>query len=164
MKAKFDESQKFNKWWMYLLFSLPFIIVSVSYVLVQYNIIEPKGGDKSPREVIFIIIFSMLFFIWGISIRLKTTINEHGITACFIGIPFCKKHFKWDDIQSAAVIEYAPLLDYGGWGVKLGPKGWCYNVSGKIGIKLLQTNGKPFLIGTQQKEEVEKIINLYFKK
>jgi hypothetical protein len=160
----FKEKQKFNKWWMYLLFSSPFLIVSVSFLLVQLNIIEPKGGEKSPPEVIIILIFCLLFMIFGMSISLKTEINEKGISAQFKGIPFCNKKFNWDEIQSINVIEYSPLMDYGGWGVRIGFNGWCYNVSGKIGIKFTQTNGKSFLIGTQQKEEAEKIINHYFKK
>ena len=164
MNPTFTETQKFNKWWMYLLFSVPFLVTSISYVLVQFGIVEPNGGEKSPPEIILILIFSLLILIWGISVRLKTTINENGISACFIGIPFCNKNFTWAEIQSIHVIEYSPIKDYGGWGVRMGFNGWCYNVSGKIGIKLTRTNGKPFLIGTQQKEEAEKIINHYFKK
>jgi hypothetical protein len=163
MNPTFTEKQKFNKWWAYLLFSSPFLIVGISFILVQFNVIMPKGGEKSPTDVIFIIIFCFLFFIWGISISLKTIINENGINAHFKGIPFCNKKFNWDEIQSMSVIEYSPLTDYGGWGVRMGFNGWCYNVSGKIGIKLTRTNGKPFLIGTQQKEEAGKIINHYFK-
>ena len=164
MNPTFTETQKFNKWWMYLLFSLPFLITSISYILVQYGIIEPKGGEKSPPEIIIILIFSLLILIWGVSVRLKTTINEHGINAYFIGIPFCNKNFTWDEIQTIKVVEYSPLMDYGGWGVRMGGNGWCYNVSGKIGIKFTRTSRKAFLIGTQQKEEAEKIINHYFKK
>ena len=164
MNPTFTETQKFNKWWMYLLFSSPFLIVTISFLLVQLNIIEPTNGEKSPPEVIIILVFCLLFLIWGISIRLKTTINENGISANFIGIPFCNKQFTWDEIKSIKIIEYSPLMDYGGWGVRIGFNGWCYNVSGKIGIKFTRTNGKPFLIGTQQKEETEKITNHYFKK
>lgn len=164
MNPTFTETQKFNKWWIYLLFSIPFLIVSLSYILVQYDIIEPKDGEKSPPEVIIILIFCLLILIWGISVRLKTTIDKNGINAHFIGIPFCNKNFTWNEIQSIDVIEYSPLMDYGGWGVRMGFNGWCYNVSGKIGIKFTRTSGKPFLIGTQQKEEAEKIINHYFKK
>lgn len=164
MNPTFTETQKFNKWWMYLLFSIPFIIVNISFILVQCNIIEPKGGEKSPPEVIVILMFCLLFLIWGVTTSLKTIIDETGISTHFKGIPFCNKKFTWNEIQSIKVIEYSPLMDYGGWGVRMGFNGRCYNVSGKIGIKLTRTNGKPFLIGTQQKDEAEKIINHYFKK
>lgn len=164
MNPTFTETQKFNKWWMYLLFGLPSVIICISYLLDQFNIIESKGGDKSPIEILMLFVFSLLVFVWGITMRLKTTINENGIRAHFMGIPFCKKHFVWRDIQSITIAEYLPLGDYGGWGVRFGANGWCYNVSGKTGIKFTRTNGKTFLIGTQKKEEAEKIINHYFKK
>lgn len=164
MNPTFTETQKFNKWWMYLLFSLPLLIVTISFLLVQSNVIESKDGAKSPTEIILIALVCLLFLVWGTNTSLKTIINENGISAHFKGIPFCNKKFTWDEIQSIKVIEYSPLLDYGGWGVRMGFNGWCYNVSGKIGIKLTRTSGKPFLIGTQQKEEAEKIIAHYFKK
>ena len=164
MNPTFTEIQKFNKWWMYILFSSPFLFVSFSFLLAQLYVIVPKGEEKSPIEVIIILIFCLLFLIWGISTSLITQINEKGISAQFKGIPFCNKNFTWDEIQSINVIEYSPLIDYGGWGVRMGFNGWCYNVSGKIGIKFTRTNGKPFLIGTQQKEEAEKIIKHYFNK
>jgi hypothetical protein len=77
---------------------------------------------------------------------------------------FAKKNMRWEDITSISVIKYSPLYDYGGWGVKysLSGNGWCYNVAGDYGIKILMINKKPFLIGTQHKEEAEKIINHYF--
>ena len=166
MNPTFTEIQKFNKWWMYILFSSPFLFVSFSFLLAQLNVIVPKGEEKLPIEVIIILIFCLLFLIWGISTSLITQINEKGISAQFKGIPFCKKQFLWDEIQSINVIEYSPLADYGGWGVRysLTKNGWCYNISGKIGIKIIGINHKPFLIGTQQKEEAEKIIKHYFNK
>ena len=166
MNPAFTEIQKFNKWWMYILFALPLLLTGIPYLLVQLNFIEPKNEDKSPSEIIFIIIFSLIIFVWGITIYLKTTINENGISVHFFGIPFCKKQFLWSEIQSINVIDYSPLADYGGWGVRysLTKNGWCYNISGKIGIKIIGINNKPFLIGTQQKEEAEKIIKHYFNK
>lgn len=110
--------------------------------------------------------FTALAFIWFVQLKLKTQINEEGILVIFSGMPFCKRKIKWEEIKSVSIIKYDPLTDYGGWGVRysLSGNGWCYNVSGDYGIKIIYQNNKPFLIGTQKKEEAEKIINHYFKK
>ena len=145
-----------------------FLIIGV-FALTFIGIIPPKNKESSsylPIIAAFSIGSTILFFIWFVCLKLKTTISNEGIRVNYLGIPFCKKYIKWEDIQSISVIKYAPISDYGGWGVRysLTGNGWCYNVAGDYGIKLIRSNGKPFLIGTQQKEEAEKIINLYFKK
>lgn len=169
MNPTFTETQKFNKWWHYLIAGFPVILISVLFTLTYFGIIPPKNktsSDYLPLIAAFTIGAVLFFFLWFILLKLKTNINKEGIQVNFSGIPFCKKHIKWDEIQAIDVVEYSPLLDYGGWGVRYNftGYGWCYNVSGNIGIKLTKPNGKSFLIGTQQKEEAEKIINHYFKK
>ena len=163
MNPTFTETQKFNKWWHYLLLLAPFIGVIIMKFIVLPGI-ERSNQSITINGFIISTLLGLVAILWVILVKLKTTINEKGIMVNFYGIPFCKKEIVWDDINSIEVVEYSPLKEYGGWGVRMGARGWCYNVSGKIGIKLTRASGKPFLIGTQQKEEVEKIINHYFKK
>ena len=124
-------------------------------------------GNESQVTVIvpliFTILFGVLFILWFFLLKLKTTITKDGIVAKFALLPFCKRTIAWSEIQSVSVVTYSPGSDYGGWGVRysLAGKGWCYNVWGKEGIKIIYKNGKSFLIGTQQKEEAEKVINFY---
>ena len=54
--------------------------------------------------------------------------------------------------------RYNPLLEYGGWGVRLGPKGWGYMTSGKEGVQLRLRKGLPVLIGSARPRELEAAI------
>lgn len=166
MNTTFTETQKFNKWWHYAIAGFPVIIVTFIFLLVQYDAIQTKNNQKAPFIFAGLLIFLILAFIWFVLLKLKTQINQEAILVIFSGMPFCKRKIKWEEIKSISIIKYDPLTDYGGWGVRysLSGNGWCYNVSGNYGIKIIYQNNKPFLIGTQQKEEAEKIINLYFKK
>lgn len=166
MNSVFTETQKFNKWWHYLIAGVPVVLIIVIMSLVQFDIVTSKDRTKTPVLFFSIIIITSFCFIWFTILKLKTEINSEGIFVHFLGIPFCKRAIKWEDLQSVSIITYSPLSDYGGWGVRysISGNGWCYNVSGKSGIKMVYKNGKPFLIGTQQPKEAEKIINLYFKK
>jgi TATA-box binding protein (TBP) (component of TFIID and TFIIIB) len=57
------------------------------------------------------------------------------------------------------VREYAPLSEYGGWGLRYSVNhGKAYNVSGNQGVQLFFTNGKKLLIGTQKPEEITAIL------
>lgn len=166
MNPTFSETQGFNKWWHYMLAALPMSFFIVSFLGVQFDIMSTKNNEKEPLVFISMILIAVGFFIWFRFLKLNTTIHQSGIEVNFKWIPFCKRKISWADIQSIEIIEYSPLYDYGGWGVRysMSGKGWCYNVSGKMGIKLTLNNGKPFLIGTQKPEEAQTIINHYFKK
>ena len=169
MNPSFSETQKFNKWWHYLLAGLPLFIAVCFYLGILLDFLPLKGEQKK-GALLITLIFSLglacLFFLWFYLLKLNTHINQDGINVSFYGIPFAKRRILWSDIQSISVVKYSPFTDYGGWGVRYSASGngWCYNISGNYGIKLVQTNGKPFLIGTQQKEEAEKIIHHYFNK
>lgn len=168
MNPVFTETQKFNKWWHYLLAGFPVFLTLVIYLGLLLDFMPVKADQKKGEAMIILIVtifFLVLFFLWFIFLKLNTTIDKDGIVAKFTGIPFCKRTIRWEEIQSVSVVTYSPLYDYGGWGVRysLSGNGWCYNVSGNKGIRIIYTNGKSFLIGTQQAEEAEKVINFYYK-
>ena len=165
MQSSFHEIQKFNKWWHYLIAGFPVILTGGIALLTSLNIIHSKNGENPSSFLMLPLGFTVLIFIWFVLLRLKTTINAEGIIVQFAGIPFCKRVIGWNDIKSISLITYSPLSDYGGWGVRysMSGNGWCYNVSGDWGIKIIYENGKPFLIGTQQAEEAKKMIDHYFK-
>ncbi len=166
MNLEFKEEQNFRKWWHFAIAGFPVIIISVMFFLVQLDVVQTKNNQKEPLFFLILISFMILVFVWFLFLKLETTISEKGILVNYRSIPFCKRNIQWEDISSIAVIKYSPLTDYGGWGARysLSGNGWCYNVVGEYGIKLFTTNNKPFLIGTQKKEEAEKIIKQYFNK
>lgn len=166
MILEFKEEQNFRKWWHFVIAGFPVIIISVMFFLIQLDLVQTKNNQKEPLFFLLLILFIALIFVWFLFLKLETTINEKGILVNYRGIPFCKRNIPWEEISSISIITYSPLTDYGGWGVRysLSGNGWCYNVAGEDGIKLFTTNKKPFLIGTQKKEEAEKIIKQYFNK
>jgi len=166
MDLEFREEQNFRKWWHFIIAGFPVIIFSIMFFLVQLGFVQTKNNQKEPLFFLIIISLLVFVFIWFLFLKLKTYINATGIIVNYRGIPFCKRNIKWEDIETISVIQYSPLTDYGGWGVRysVSGNGWCYNVSGEYGIKLFTLNKKPFLIGTQKKEDAENIICHYFNK
>jgi hypothetical protein len=68
------------------------------------------------------------------------------------------RHRLWSELQSVEVRQYKPLLEYGGWGLRLGTKGWAYNIAGNQGIQLVLQDGDKLLLGTQRPEEAAAVI------
>ncbi len=169
LAPKFEEIQRFNKWWHYFISFFPFVLIAIIFYFEWSGIIKQKPNEN-PETFNWIMIVTLgstlLFSIWFVCIKLNTVINSDGIEVKFHFIPFCHRSINWEDIQSVQLIKYSPISDYGGWGVRYSHvgKGWCYNVAGEYGIYITYKNGKTFLIGTQQKEEAENIINYYRQK
>jgi hypothetical protein len=51
------------------------------------------------------------------------------------------------DIRRAAAIRTSPLW---GWGLRLTPRGWLWNVSGLDAVEFEMTNGSRFAVGTDE--------------
>ncbi len=89
--------------------------------------------------------------------RLVVDVDREAITVRF--------HLLWPtrriplaDVRRAHATRFSPILDYGGWGVRLGVHGWAFNVSGSEGVLLERTNGSRLMIGSQRAKELEAAI------
>jgi len=67
------------------------------------------------------------------------------------GIGLIRKRFVVADIQSCAAVRNRW---YYGWGVKLTPHGWLYNVSGFDAVEIELRNGRKYRIGTDEPAEL----------
>lgn len=85
-----------------------------------------------------------------ILLYLRISINGAGIG--FQLSPFIRRAYSWDKIQSAEVIRYSPLLDFGGWGIRYSfrKKAWAYSVRGSWAIRLILKSGRQLYIGLPQ--------------
>ena len=67
------------------------------------------------------------------------------------GIGLIRKRFSVIDVQDAAIIRNRW---YYGWGVKLTPHGWLYNVSGFDAVEIQLKNGRTYRVGTDEPVEL----------
>ena len=58
------------------------------------------------------------------------------------------------DIQSVEVIEYSPLRDFGGWGVRYGLSGKMYNARGNQAVRLELRSSGVVHVGSSRPEEL----------
>lgn len=102
--------------------------------------------------IIFTLIpFGIIFLFWYM--KLETEIDEKEIRIRFI--PLVKKTFRWEDIRTAAVVEYK----FVGYGIRLFTSyGTVYNTKGDMGLAIELKNGEKILIGTQKASELTKKI------
>jgi hypothetical protein len=159
----FRETQTFRQTWVWYLL-LPLNILFI-YGLVQQLVLGQPFGDMPASNlgllIGFLLVAGISFFIY--SIRLETTISDQGLSYRFFPIERKMTTITWQEIQKAYIREYRPIVEYGGWGIRVGMfgKGKAYNVSGNVGLQVELQNGKKILFGTQESNEIESLIRRY---
>jgi len=152
-KRIFEEKQRFNQPFIYLLFGITACVIGYK----SYQ--ETASIQIGTGEIIFLCVAAFIFII-----NLKTRIDEEGIHIKMFPIHFSYKKYKWKEVGAIKVVTYSPLMDYGGWGIRISfKKGTAYNTRGDKGIKIQMKNGDLRMIGTQKKDEAQDVINHYFK-
>jgi hypothetical protein len=81
--------------------------------------------------------------------------------------PLRQKHIPWSEVKKAHVREYLPLSEYGGWGAPLVHSAVyrgmgtsrALTTKGKEGLQLHLTDGRFLLIGTQKREELQRVLD-----
>jgi hypothetical protein len=158
--AIFREVQRFRQWWVLLLVLL---VASISwYGFIQQIVLKkPFGDNPAPDSVMIIIlvIFGILFPLLFYSLKLITEVRFDGLYVKFFPLQFHSKKISFGDIKSYEIRTYSALKEYGGYGIRLGPRGNAYNVSGNKGIQLEFQDGKQLLVGTQKPEEFFSALN-----
>lgn len=146
----FREIQKFDQKWLWIVIGILILIP------VCLTFFYKKGVIISILAAIPVVLILVLM-------RLKTEINEKGISVRFFPIHIKEKLIPWKDLKEVYIREYFPVKEFGGWGVRISLKhGMAYNVKGRTGIQLVFRNGKKLLIGTQNPQEADTVIREYF--
>ena len=162
----FSEIQRFNQWWIHLL-SIGSVALPI-YLFYQWYVEKQPTGNVSPNDlgIHALVLFSILpVLLLLYSIKLRTEINETGIQYQFFPFQLSQKSILWKEMEHCQVRTYNPIKEYGGWGYKgkFRGKGMALNIRGNQGIQIKTRSGKSLLIGTQQPEKAQEVIDRYYK-
>lgn len=150
----YTETQRFNQWWIKVILAIP-VFEILAFALNDY---QTKGDIESGSLVGLLVIGLVILLLWVMN--LSTRIDETGIQFRFFPLHLKTQTIQWNEIQSAAIREYSPLKEYGGWGIRYSfSNGKAYNVKGKRGLQLVLNNGKKILIGTSERDRLQNYLN-----
>ena len=150
-KVIFQETQRFRQIWIWVLL-LGITGVSLGSLFFFERAVPLNIGNLAFPVGMLILLISLF-----LGLTLSTRITENSLS--FRYFPFTKwKVFRFEEIEALELVEYNGLWEYGGWGIKWNGDTWSYTTSGKWGI-LVKTFDKKFLLGTQQPEQVRRVID-----
>lgn len=165
MIPHFYEVQRFNQRWLWVILILMMLTMLgiFGYGFIQQLVFGIPFGDRPVSDKVLVISGSLILLFSGglvyifYTLRLITEVRTDGVYLRFY--PFWSKVIPYADITSCNARQYKPLREYGGWGIKYGPSGWAYNISGDRGAQLELKNGKRILIGSQRADDLAQAIN-----
>ena len=91
-----------------------------------------------------------------LTLKMRTRVDGAGVHIRTLYV--VRRSLPFADLESAEAVAYRPLRDYGGWGLRISPKGKAYNMRGSRGVQLKLKDGGNVLVGSQRSEELARII------
>lgn len=88
---------------------------------------------------------------------METRVDEEGVRVRYA--PFVSFAWSIDEVERAEAVEYRPLLECLGWGLRWSPKyGRVLTVAGRRGV-VLNVSGRRWLVGSEDPIRLERSIN-----
>ena len=144
MKYLFEENQKFTQWWLWV-------------ILLSFPIMSFGPFDENEININYVLIGFMLPLIFYL-FELRIKVSQEGLHYQFFPFHLKAHIINLEDIEKHKAMEYSPLKEYGGWGIKYGFKGKAYNVSGNKGVKIFLKNGLNIMFGSQKHKDLAKTL------
>jgi hypothetical protein len=87
-----------------------------------------------------------------LTLRLSTTVTNDALSVRY-GFLY-KARVPLSEIALAEAVEYAPVRDYGGWGIRGTRRRRALNARGKQGVLVTRNDGTTLLVGSQKPREL----------
>lgn len=162
--AYFYEKQRFDQIWLISLMvtiTIMPIAVNIAFFVLPYEKFDALSKYLILiDELIYLIIMGTFSFTLLFIFKLETFVMSDGLYFRLYPINITFIHYKAHDINGYKTIEYDPISEFGGWGIRYGNDKKAYTTSGKIGIELEIKNKKNIVIGTKKPDAFNKALKI----
>ncbi len=157
MDQNFKEVQKLRQFWIW---GVLVLLISVMSATLYYGILKYIGDCNLINIVILVVVslIEILVVCLIILTKLDTEINYQSISIKMTPFHLKPRVYNWEDVEKVSIRKYRPIVEYGGWGIRMSMNGLAYNISGNMGMQLELKNKKMILIGTQKAEELNQFL------
>ncbi len=121
--------------------TLTLVLVGVPLLLLIGFLTSAHSDPLAPMMLFVLVLLGLGMFLFH-SLTAEVT-NEELLVS--FGPGLIRRRFRIDQIVSATQVRNRW---YYGWGIRLTPSGWMFNISGFDAVELQLANGKRFRIGT----------------
>ena len=124
-------------------------VLLIFLMAVAAHMPEPRA-----RPMMLVVGIPILLIVVVLFGSLTVTVDDAVITVQF-GPGIIRKKISLSDVASCSPVRNAW---WWGWGIRLIPGGWLYNVSGLDAVELKMKNGRVFRVGTDEAQRLADFI------
>ncbi len=163
----FREVQKMDQLWVRFFVGVS-VVVSWYGAYQQFFLRKPFGDNPAPNWMMLglLLVFGVLFPLFFHSFKMITEVRKDGMCVRFYPFHFSFIFFPIKTIQSYEVLTCNSIGDYGGWGIRYGPKGTAYKAKGNRGVLfefMEKGKVKKLMVGSQIPEKLSEAIDRAIK-
>ncbi len=142
--------------WAYWESQAPFYVYALFGSISALAVV--MAGLLSISLPVRIVIFAggIAVLLVGGGFRVTVTADRLMVRMGLIALPVLR--LKLADIREAEIHDFAPLVNFGGWGIRWNGRIWAYYWRGRTGVKLLTARGREFLIGSDRPERLAAVV------
>ena len=153
----YREVQRLSAWiFAIVALSMPCSIV----VLALVPLTEEFPIPRLLFVIIVAVVMPMMLILFLAAVKLETEVRRDGLYVRFFPLLLRFRRFAPEEIEQYFARKYHPLVEYGGWGIRLGINGRAYNAKGNQGVQLVLQDGKRVLIGSQKPDALVNALGL----
>jgi hypothetical protein len=159
LEKEFEKRAKENKAFVYWESQNPLYITLLTIILPLILLVWAviTWFSQPWASLVLLVVGLLLIMPYG---GLRTVITQRDITVRFGLLGIRVLRLKITDIANLEVKEFAPLRDFGGYGIRFNGRTTAYYMRGNRGVKLALVNGREYLIGSDHAEQLLAIIRV----
>lgn len=162
MSHRYREEVSFHPLVKLLFLLLPLVVVAGA-----------ASGPQRPGEILGLaataLVFVVVFLLFG---RMVISVDESAVKVVFGYLGWPGRAIPLETIERAETVDYHPLLQFGGWGIRSGrfrnERTGCYSMRGNRGVLLSLRNkirvcltlSRQVLIGCDEPERLEQVLRV----
>lgn len=137
-----------------------FRVVSGLFIIaIVFNLFLTRGEPNPTTYNLLASLSVCVLLAIFLNVKMVTQIRVDGIYVKFFPFQNRFEKYSWDKISEIYFRNFDALIEYGGWGIRIGVNGKSYIVIGNVGIQLILDDGSKVLIGTQKPDELKQSLS-----
>jgi hypothetical protein len=141
------------------------LIVFFGYAILEQIVFGKPFGDR-PMGNTALAIVGGLYILMGVAFlylffrcELTTEVRTTGLFVRYSPFHRTFQQIPLERLRSCEARKYRPIMEYGGWGIRMGIAKKAYNVSGNRGVELMYEAGNKLLIGSKKADQLATAID-----
>jgi hypothetical protein len=135
--------------------------VSFAVAILGFLVGAMLAAASDPQMMAVLLVLALLMFLVMLLFHSLTVEVARGYLVIRFGVGLVRKRWPIRDIESAEAVQNRWWY---GWGIRITPHGWLFNVSGSDAVQVRLVSGKQVWIGTDEPKKLHAAIESAMKR